>query len=345
MNKKIIIFGASGFIGQHLIQFFLNENKWEVKELKVVVVEHRTKIVLKDITPEERLLLKTVGFDSPELVKELMDVDVIINLCGANIADKAWTEARKKILWDSRVKTTKSIKAKLIAALSSGEKSSDEGIIKKIFQKRSKQKDLVFINASAVGYYTNFEDKNGNSKDEVKNENSPKGQGFLSDLTDAWEKSAVFIEAEKDEVPAYNIRTVILRIGLVLGKGGGALPPILTATRLFAGAVIGSGTQPVPWIAVKEIPAIVNHIIATPSLSGPVNVVAPQSINFTYFAKQIGKYANRPVFLKAPEFVLKLALQQRADLILKGDNVYPSVLLNSGYEFKYPNLPEALRGM
>lgn len=324
MEKKkfsIAIFGASGFIGREACRYLS-----ALIDYRVIVVERNSRSEFNG---------KVVQINSPELDQVLAKTDVVINFSGANIIEKAWTESRKKELRDSRVMTTRMIKDRWIKAITEENKK----------KAGSSVSDISLLNASAIGYYNKESGYHIPEDHDIKTEASEKGNGFLSDLTKEWERAACFTENERKTLLQADIRcrSVQLRFGLVLGMGGGALPNIVSATKWFMGAVVGRGEQIVSWIALSEIPAIINFIIHHIEIDGPINVTAPQSLSFRQFSVEIGKYLKRPVLIRIPSLFVKKILGDRSDLVLKGNRVYPEKLMSAGYVFKCPNLTFALK--
>lgn len=233
--------------------------------------------------------------------------DAVVNLSGAGIADKRWTAARKKEIWDSRTDSTRA----LVEALS-----------------RPGAKAKVLVNSSAVGFY-------GDVADGDVTESASKGNGFLAEVCAAWEAEA--LRAEKA-----GVRVVLLRTGIVLGKGGGALGKMALPFKLFVGGPVGSGKQWFPWVHVEDVAGAVLHALQTPSLKGPVNMTAPAPLTNRDFSAALGRAMGRPSWAPAPGFALKIALGEMADMLLGGQKAVPAKLLASGYRFKYPGADEAL---
>lgn len=238
----------------------------------------------------------------------LESADAVINLAGAPIADRRWTDARKQLLTESRVLATRS----LVDALS-----------------RCSSKPRTLINASGIGYY-------GASDDRVLDEGSQRGHGFLADLCLAWEADA--LRAQK-----FGARVVTLRTGMVLGKDGGALPKMLLPFRLFAGGPILPGTQWVSWIHREDHIGVIRWALTTPTVSGPVNAVAPEPVTMSQFCKVLGQSSHRPSWLPVPGFILNIALGELATLMTTGQRIYPERALSGGYVFHYKTLAPALQ--
>jgi uncharacterized protein (TIGR01777 family) len=240
--------------------------------------------------------------------KCLDSADAVINLAGAPIADGRWTEARKQLLTESRVLTTHL----LVKALS-----------------RRPRKPCTLINASGIGYY-------GAGDDRVLNEGAARGQGFLADLCLAWETEAL-------RAAEFGVRVVMLRTGMVLEQDGGALPKMLLPFQFFAGGPIMPGTQWVSWIHRRDHIGLIQWVLTTSSLSGPVNAVAPEAVTMNRFCEVLGRVLHRPCWLPVPGFVLHLALGELGTLMTTGQRVNPAKALSEGYVFHYPTLEPALR--
>ena len=236
--------------------------------------------------------------------------DAVINLAGAPIADGRWNDARKQLLMESRVLTTRL----LVEALS-----------------RRSSKPRTLINASGIGYY-------GASDDRVLDEGAARGQGFLADLCLAW-------EAEALRAAEFGVRIVMLRTGMVLEQDGGALPKMLLPFRLFAGGPILPGTQWVSWIHRRDHIGLIQWILTTPSVSGPVNAVAPEPVTMNTFCQVLGRVLHRPSWLPVPGFALQMALGELGTLMTTGQRVNPAKAISRQYVFHYPTLEPALRAI
>ena len=234
--------------------------------------------------------------------------DAVVHLSGANIAHGRWTKARKLIIRNSRVDTTRV----LVDALA-----------------RLKQKPGVFVCASATGYY-------GSRGDEILTETSGNGSDLLGLLCRAW-------EAEASRAIPNGVRTVIARFGVILSQKGGALPAMVGPFRLGLGGRVGSGKQWMSWIALEDVVAIIRAAIAEKSWSGPFNLVAPDPIQNVEFTRVLASVLGRPAFFAAPAFALRIALGEMADaLLLASQRVQPAKLQAAGYRFSHENLEEVL---
>ena len=230
--------------------------------------------------------------------------DAVINLAGASIFTR-WTDEAKKIIRESRLLTTRN----LVGAL--------EGA-----------RVRHFFSTSAVGYY-------GFHKDEALTEESLPGDDFLARLGRDWEKEAR--EAEKK-----GCRVVITRFGIVLGEKGGALGQMIPLFRKYLGGQLGSGNQWFSWIHIEDLTAAFLFLLGHPEFSGPVNFTAPNPVRNRELAKTIGKAMGRPSFLPVPGFMLKLTLGEFGSILLEGQRVIPQKLLRSGFQFRYPEIEQAI---
>ncbi len=238
-------------------------------------------------------------------------VDVIVNLAGDNIASSRWTVNKKRTILHSRVNGTRLL---------------CEAI------EQMKKPPKVLINASAVGYY-------GDTGHRLVNEDEPSGKGFLPSVCTEWE-AAADISKEK------GVRIVKLRIGLVLSRKGGVLKKLLTPFKMGAGGIVGSGKQYMSWITLEDLVAVIQHVISNETIEGPLNAVAPNPVNNREFTKTLGKVLHRPTLLPLPAFMARLLLGEMADeLLLSGTRVDDGRLLGSGYQFRHPDLKEALQSL
>ncbi len=243
----------------------------------------------------------------------LEGVDAVVNLAGAPIGDRRWSEDRKRVLHDSRTQGT-DLLARTLAGLA--------------------RPPAVLVSGSAVGYY-------GHERgDEVVTEVSAPGQGVLADLARDWEAAAA---------PAADagIRTVLLRTGIVLDGKAGILPRLALPFRLFLGGRLGSGRQWVSWITLADEVAAIRFVIDHGDVAGPVNAVAPEPVTNAELAKAIGTVLGRPSFVPAPAFAFRVALgRDMADeLILASQRVRPDVLVDAGFGFAHPEVTGALRAV
>lgn len=235
-------------------------------------------------------------------------LDAVINLNGVNIGDKPWSAQRKRAIIDSRVQST--------ALLSQA--------IAERFAPPS-----VFINASAIGFY-------GDTGNTEVNESSPAGNNFLTDIVRQWEAAAQ--PAIED-----GIRTVFIRSGVVLTPQGGALKKMLLPFKFGLGGKMGNGQQFMSWISLTDELRAIHFILNQTTLSGPINLTAPNPVTNIDFIKALGRTLKRPTLLPMPSFLVKTLFGEMGDLLLLGSNrVIPNVLLNHGFQFMHKDIEHAL---
>ncbi|GJL62971.1 MAG: epimerase [Nitrospirales bacterium] len=237
-------------------------------------------------------------------------VDAIINLAGTPIADARWTSSRKQLLIDSRVETTRRL-VETIGSVSI--------------------KPKTLINASGIGFY-------GADKSITMTESSPPGEGFLAELSQKWEREAY-------HASDHGVRVICLRMGMVLGSDGGALSKMKTPFKLFVGGPIAPGTQKVSWIHLDDLARLMMWLLDKPTLSGPINAVAPQFVSMSEFCKRLGEALHRPSWLPVPAFALNVMLGELAEMLTTGQQVEPRTITQEGFSFRYPNLREALQSL
>ncbi len=238
----------------------------------------------------------------------LTGFDAVVHLSGANIGDGRWTEARKRELWSSRVDSTRLLVDRMRDA-SGGPR--------------------VLVCASAVGYY-------GDRGDAILDERSTRGEGFLAELVEAWEREAA-------RAAEFGIRVVSSRFGVVMAADDGALRRMAMAFRFGAGGRLGSGRQWMSWVAPADLVRALEWFL-THDVSGPFNVTSPQPVRNADLTSALGRVLRRPALLPAPAFALRIALGQAADeLLLASQRVVPQRLRDAGFEFVYPGIEDALR--
>jgi uncharacterized protein (TIGR01777 family) len=242
--------------------------------------------------------------------RDVTSADAIVNLAGEPIADARWTAARKRVIYESRIEITRRLADVIIS---------------------SSQRPAVLISASGIGYY-------GASDERLFDEDAGPGQGFLADLCVAWEREAARVES-------LEVRVVRPRFGMVLEKDGGALAKMLFPFRSFLGGPLSPGTQWVSWIHRRDVIHMIEWFLVTPTISGPVNAVAPDSVSMTEFCRMLGTVLHRPSWIPVPAFVLKLALGELSTVLTTGQRVMPAAALSAGYRFQYPSLDSALRAI
>jgi uncharacterized protein (TIGR01777 family) len=235
-------------------------------------------------------------------------VDAVINLAGAGLADRRWSAAYKREIISSRVDLTR----ELVEWLGSLERPPAR-----------------LISASAIGYY-------GSDDEQIFTETSSVGRGFSAALCDAW-------ESEARQATALGVKVVILRLGVVLAKRGGALEKMTQSFGLGVESWLGSGAQWLSWIHLTDVVRVICHVLAEDSPAGHYNTVAPEPVRHRELAREVGRRTSVWLRLGVPPFAAKLMAGEMAEeLLLSGQNVTPERLLKHGFEFQYPDLATAL---
>jgi uncharacterized protein len=296
---RILMTGGTGFVGSYLSARLAKEG-YEVTIL---------------VRPGEKVakpLLSGISFleGDPTARGSWQDAvrmhDGAINLAGASIFSK-WTDEQKRIIRESRLKTTQNI----VEAI-----DADNGRL------------LTLLSTSAVGYY-------GFHGDEELTEDSPPGHDFLATLAVDW-------EAEAHKAREKGARVVITRFGIVLGGGGGVLGQMVPLFKWFVGGPIGNGRQWFSWVHVSDLTEVFVFLLKHQEVSGPFNVCSPQPVRNKDLARALGGVLHRPSLLPAPAFAVRLVLGEFGSVILEGQRVLPKRLLENGYIFQYPRIEEAL---
>jgi uncharacterized protein (TIGR01777 family) len=233
-------------------------------------------------------------------------LDALVNLAGESIFGH-WTKDRKQRIRESRIELTNHIVDRIGSA---------------------SQRPGVFVCASATGYY-------GDRADEILNEESPPGSGFLAGVCLDWEAAA-------NRARPLGIRVVNLRTSVVLGKGGGAWSVLRKIFGFGLGGRLGSGKQWMPWIHLEDEVGIILHALEHDRCSGPVNLAAPGCVTNADFTKTVARALRRPAFCHAPAFALRLALGEFSHVMLDSERVAPRVAPGWGYRFRHPELDGAL---
>ena len=253
-----------------------------------------------------------IGWDParPLAPESVSGFDAVVHLAGESIVGR-WTDAKKRRIRESRVQGTRNLAAALAAA---------------------PQRPQLLISASAIGYY-------GDRGEETLREDSSSGDGFLPEVCREWEEAA-------EPVAKAGIRSVQIRIGVVLSASGGALHAMLLPFRMGVGGKMGSGRQWMSWVHIDDLVGAVQHVIKCDMLRGPVNVVAPNPVRNAEFTKVLASVLSRPAIFPMPAFAARLVFGQMGDeLLLASQRVEPAKLLTSGYFFKKSDLKTALEAI
>lgn len=238
-------------------------------------------------------------------------IDAVIHLAGENIAQGRWTKAKKSEIRNSRINGTKKLSDQLAT---------------------SPHKPSIFISSSATGFY-------GDRSDDILDEESSQGAGFLPEVCVLWEKATKSAEQA-------GIRTIHIRTGVVLTKKGGALKKMLPPFLLGGGGILGNGKQYMSWISLKDEINAILFILNNNEISGAVNLTAPNPVNNKEFTKILGKTIKKPTILPLPGFAARLLFGEMAEaILLTGNRVLPNKLLNAGFNFTHPTLDKALESI
>ena len=296
---KVAISGATGLIGTALRESLAADG------IQILALSRKPSVSQGPQGPP----LETIPWDVENGrfdASALEQVDAVVHLAGEPIAQR-WNEARKRAIRESRVKSTRLMV---------------EGL------KSLKRRPKVLVSASAIGFY-------GDRGDEVLEEGSPPGSGFLPETCQAWEHAAM-------EAMGLGIRTAVVRTGIVLSTRGGALKKMLPPFRLGVGGPLGSGKQWMSWIHIDDMVGAIRHILDKDDIMAAVNGTAPAPATNAEFTRALGRAVSRPAFLPAPTFGLKIAFGEMASILLEGQRVVPKKLLDTGYRFRFPELQGAL---
>lgn len=290
---NILITGGSGFLGKHLTKK-LNELGHTVSWLT------RTPNKYKD----EQYLANAYSYED---LNKIDPQQVVINLAGAGIADKRWSQARKKQLYDSRIQTTKLINEWML---------------------QQKQLPTTYISGSAIGWY-------GCQQEQQLTEKSNPVSEFQHELCHSWELQALEV--------ADKINTFIIRTGVVLHPSGGMLAKIKTPFSFGLGGRLGSGNQYLSWISLDDWLSAMVFLVDNKAKPAIYNVTAPNPVSNSEFTKKFAGAFNKPAFFHVPSFILKGVLGEMSCLLLQGQRVYPNNLIQAGFEFQHANLTDALQ--
>ena len=237
----------------------------------------------------------------------LEGVEAVVHLGGASIAGRRWDEAYKQVIRDSRVNSTRLL-SETIARL--------------------EVRPAVFLCASALGFYAD-------RSDEILTENSPKGEGFLADITAEWEEAT----GPASEV---GVRVCNMRIGVVISRTGDFPRSMLTPFRLGLGGKLGNGRQYMSWIHLEDVARAFVHALNTHSVNGPVNLSSPNPVTNAEFTKALARTLSRPAIFTVPGFGLRLAMGEMAQFALASARLHPLKMLESGFSFRWSEIELAL---
>lgn len=297
---RIAIAGGTGLVGSRLIHHHLPADQYEV-----------TILTRKAKSTHGHIRYAEWDLDSQTIDPKALDVDAIINLTGAGIADARWTAARKQVIIESRTQSA--------ALLKTGLAQLD-------------RRPRVYIGASAIGYY-------GDAGDQVLEESASPGSGFLSQSCMAWEDAHHLLSDTVD-------RQVLLRIGIVLAKDGGALPKMMMTHKARLYTYFGDGQQYYSWIHIDDLCRMILHAIHHTDVNGVYNAVSHPPLPNKEMMAQIGKaITGQHVLLPAPAFGLKLAMGEMSAIILDSARVDNKMIRSTGFEFTYTDVGAAVKAL
>ncbi|MDI9834364.1 TIGR01777 family oxidoreductase [Streptomyces sp. KAU_LT] len=295
-RSRIVVAGSSGLIGAALVRSLVADGH------EVVRLVRRAPRAADEVRWDPDGGRVTAGV--------LAGCDAVVNLAGANVGARRWTDAYKESLRRGRVRGTEAL-ASAMAELEPGERPR------------------VFVNGSAIGYY-------GETGARAVDESSPPGEGFLPELCVAWEAAAA---------PAREagVRTVLVRTGLVVAREGGAWGRLFPLFKAGLGGRLGDGRQFWSFVSLHDEVAAIRHLLDAEDLSGPFNVTAPEPVTNREITAAMGRVLHRPALLPVPAPVLRTVLGEMAGDVLGSQRVRPARLLESGFTFAFPDIEGAIR--
>lgn len=306
---KLIISGATGFIGRQFLTL-LFEEEGHHHEIDCLTRDLESATVALRGFPGAKPLRwsPTAKEPSSNLVAALDNADVLLHLAGEQIVGTRLTERKKERVRRSRVESTRLLTEAM---------------------ERARTPPATFICASGVHYYGDHD-----IRQEI-DESSPPGDGFMAKICVEWEKAA-------ESAGSLGIRVVRTRFGVVLGSNGGALEKMALPIRMFVGGRLGSGKQVVSWIHQRDVARALLHCTRTRQLEGPVNLTAPHAVTNAELTQAIGEVLGRPTPFPVPSVALRWLFGDGAEPLLTGPRAIPKKLLESGFQFEYPELRGAL---
>jgi uncharacterized protein (TIGR01777 family) len=304
---KVFITGGTGLIGSSLIPQLTKRGD------RVVLLTRRLAHA-QERWGKECTIVEGDPMKAGPWMDAIKDCDAVINLAGESIFARRWNEEFKALLRSSRLQSTENV----VRALTANPKTS-AGIPK------------VLVNASAIGYY-------GPRGDEELTEEGSAGNDTLGQVAVEWEQAARKAEAS-------GVRVALIRIGVVLGMEGGALPQMLTPFKLGVGGPIGSGKHWFSWIHMDDMVGILLLALDRQEAKGPINATSQQPVMNKTFSKALGRALHRPAIFPVPPLMLRLRFGGVAEVLTTGQRVIPAKALALGYQFKFPDIDSALANL
>ncbi len=319
---RVFITGATGLVGRHVVKALLEHGDH-------VVTVSRNMSHARSVLGECAEVVPGNPRQAGDWAHAVSGCEGVINLAGEPVAGRRWNERVKQEILASRVETTRNV----VCAVEEADSPP-----------------CVFISVSASGYY-------GNTGWETPvDETHPAGSDFLAQVCQQWERAATDRRVAAcptdgvgtspvGQATTLHLRTIILRLAIVLDPQGGALAKMLLPFRLGLGGPVGSGQQPCPWIHIDDLVGMILWALDNPAVAGVLNACAPEAVNQKEFAQTLGRVLHRPAFLTMPAFMLQLLFGEGANVLLSGQRMVPKRAGELGYEFKHPGLEEALRDL
>jgi len=295
MNKRVLITGGTGFIGNVLCRELLARGY----ELSVLSRQPASKV--------HSVCGQVEAITDLEHIRSHQGYNAVINLAGEGIADKRWSDERKQVLRDSRIRLTTTL-TEIITSWA--------------------QPPEVLISGSAVGFY-------GDQGNTVVTEATTPHDEFTHQLCKDWENAAL-------ELSSHDVRVCLSRTGVVVGSGGGFLQRMIVPFKLGLGGRLGNGQQYMPWIHRDDVVAALIWMLETPEASGAYNVVSPTPVTNRDFTSRLASVLRRPAIFPVPALILETAFGEMSHLLLTGQQAIPARLTDSGFEFGFPSLEQAL---
>jgi hypothetical protein len=304
--KRVIVAGGGGFIGRALCGALL-AGGYQV----VVLTRGPSRNPIASPDGLQPMFVNWDGRTSRGWGHLADGAFALVNLAGENIARGRWTPKRKQAIAESRV----------LPGLAMLQAASEASV-----------RPEVYVQASAVGFY-------GDTGAEVVDEAFPPGRFFLS-------RVCLEVEASTREMETMGARRVVIRTGLVLGRGGGVLQKMIMPFDLFLGGPFGNGRQGFPWIHLDDVTGAIVFLLENPAASGPYNLTAPEGVSNLEFCRHLGRALSRPCWLAVPPAALRLMFGEMAEeMFLTGCRAAPRRLMDMGYAFRHPGLAEALAAL
>ena len=295
-----IVTGGTGFVGKRLLG----------KLRDPMIVSRRPEKAAQELSVPTSQIIPWDANSGPFALSNQIQPDVVVNLMGEPIAGGRWTGAKKQSIRSSRLDGTNNLV---------------DGLL------QMNRLPRVFVSASAVGYY-------GPRGEELLDEASSNGSGFLAETCRDWEKAAFRLRD-------HGVRVVVIRLGVVLGRNGGALRQMVPIFRWGLGGSLGNGQQWFPWIHLDDLVRMMEWAITNETASGVYNGVAPNPIRNSDFTRELAEKLHRPALLPVPKFVLQMLFGEFANTLFDSQRVIPRAAITGGFEFQFPNLVDALQDL